>query len=250
MRCDVLGGVELDSSLIDDPTGSLNTDIQVWRESNTASNARKTKYGGGSSCECREVARIHKMSEKSEIIPAITRYASKQRHCKRVPHSASPELGGTSTSKNSGESAGILTSSSSSSTTSSSSSSSSSNSPTSTSSSSSSTSSRNRDNSKPENDNSACDNIEPHDDEDLDDLYLDEYDDPTNLVESSSPAALDKRERGKEFEIRKLKSNCKPEELEKLKLQCQVCIFFHKNNEKPILHFYHRVLIFFQDSRP
>ncbi|XP_043288780.1 uncharacterized protein [Venturia canescens] len=222
MRCDVLGGVELDSSLIDDPTGSLNTDIQVWRESNTAGNGRRTKYGAGgaagSSCECRDVARVHKMSEKSEIIPAITRYSSKQRHCKRVPSPGSPEVAG-SPSKSSGDS-GTLTSSSSTST---SSSSSSPNPQTSTPSSSTSSSSR-RDNNPPENDNSACDNIEAHDDDDLDDIYLDEYDDPTNLVESSLPAALDKRERGKEFEIRKLKSNCKPEELEKLKLQCQILV--------------------------
>lgn len=193
MRCDVLGNGDLDSSLIDDPSGSLNTDIQVWRESTDSRRSSSL-----TSCECRELARIY-ASDKSDIIPAVATYSSKQRHCKRGGAFEGGNTGSTSTA-DAGHSA---VSGSSSSTAS----------PSSSSTSASSTTSAYDVNNGPDNESAACDNPDGESNDD---------DEASNLVESSLPAAVDKRERSKEFEIRKLKSNCKPEELQKLKLQCEV----------------------------
>lgn len=70
----------------------------------------------------------------------------------------------------------------------------------------------------PDNKSSACDN---EDDEDEDD---EDEDDEENLVETALPA-IDKKQRRKGLHPRKLKSNCKPEELQKLKIQCEVSCF-------------------------
>lgn len=64
----------------------------------------------------------------------------------------------------------------------------------------------------PDNKSSACDSEEEEDDE--------EDENEENLVEAALPAVSKKRRRG--LRLRKLKSNCKPEELQKLKTQCEV----------------------------
>ncbi|XP_015114611.1 uncharacterized protein LOC107039492 isoform X1 [Diachasma alloeum] len=159
MRCDVLGPSELESSLVDDPTGALNTDIQVWRE-NTDRTSTVVP------CECRDLTRIYsKVSDKSEVMPSGSLHQS-QKHCRREE---------------------------------------------STSSSAARTSDYHRDIAGPDNKSSAC---EHSDDED---------DDPSNLVEAALPAG-DRKERKRQSEIRRLKSHCKPEELAKLKIQCEVLV--------------------------
>ncbi|XP_017766611.1 PREDICTED: uncharacterized protein LOC108555471 isoform X2 [Eufriesea mexicana] len=67
----------------------------------------------------------------------------------------------------------------------------------------------------PDNKSNACDNEDEEDEED--------EDDEENLVEAALPA-VDKKQRRKGLHLRKLKANCKPEELQKLKLQCEVLI--------------------------
>ena len=67
----------------------------------------------------------------------------------------------------------------------------------------------------PDNKSNACDNDEEDEDEEEDD-----EDDEENLVEAALPAVDKKRRKG--LHLRKLKANCKPEELQKLKLQCEV----------------------------
>lgn len=66
----------------------------------------------------------------------------------------------------------------------------------------------------PDNKSNACENEEDEDEED-------DEDDEENLVEAALPA-VDKKQRRKGLHLRKLKANCKPEELQKLKLQCEV----------------------------
>ncbi|KAG9428981.1 hypothetical protein HZU67_09355 [Apis mellifera carnica] len=68
----------------------------------------------------------------------------------------------------------------------------------------------------PDNKSNACENEEDEDEED-------DEDDEENLVEAALPA-VDKKQRRKGLHLRKLKANCKPEELQKLKLQCEVLI--------------------------
>ena len=195
----MLGSGELDSSLIDDPTGALNTDIQVWRES--TDNRRSF-----TSCECRELARIY-TSDKSEIASAATPYASNhQRHCKRVGGGGAFDSASTVATSSNPDGIGHTAVPGGSSTSSGASS---------TSSSSPTTSSYDMSSGSGDNESSACDNPDG-------DASVDDDDETSNLVEAALPAAVDKRERSKEFEIRKLKSNCKPEELQKLKLQCEV----------------------------
>ncbi|XP_076167601.1 uncharacterized protein LOC143146816 isoform X2 [Ptiloglossa arizonensis] len=70
----------------------------------------------------------------------------------------------------------------------------------------------------PDNKSNACEN-EEEEDEDEDE----EDDDEENLVEAALPA-VDKKQRRKALHLRKLKSNCKPEELQKLKLQCEILV--------------------------
>ena len=65
----------------------------------------------------------------------------------------------------------------------------------------------------PDNRSNACDNGEEDEDEE-------DEDDEENLVEAALPAVDKKRRKG--LHLRKLKANCKPEELQKLKLQCEV----------------------------
>ncbi|XP_071867619.1 uncharacterized protein isoform X3 [Bombus fervidus] len=67
----------------------------------------------------------------------------------------------------------------------------------------------------PDNRSNACDNGEEDEDEE-------DEDDEENLVEAALPAVDKKRRKG--LHLRKLKANCKPEELQKLKLQCEVLI--------------------------
>lgn len=67
----------------------------------------------------------------------------------------------------------------------------------------------------PDNKSNACGNEGEDEDEE------DDEDDEENLVEAALPA-VDKKQRRKGLHLRKLKSNCKPEELQKLKLQCEV----------------------------
>ncbi|XP_029049278.1 uncharacterized protein LOC114878998 isoform X2 [Osmia bicornis bicornis] len=69
----------------------------------------------------------------------------------------------------------------------------------------------------PDNKSNACDNEEEEEDEE------DDEDDEENLVEAALPA-VDKKQRRKGLHLRKLKSNCKPEELQKLKLQCEILV--------------------------
>jgi len=65
----------------------------------------------------------------------------------------------------------------------------------------------------PDNKSSACDSEEEEDDE--------EDENEENLVEAALPAVGRKQKR-RGLRLRKLKSNCKPEELQKLKTQCEV----------------------------
>lgn len=60
----------------------------------------------------------------------------------------------------------------------------------------------------PDNKSNACENEEDEDEED-------DEDDEENLVEAALPA-VDKKQRRKGLHLRKLKANCKPEELQKL----------------------------------
>jgi len=62
---------------------------------------------------------------------------------------------------------------------------------------------------------SACEEDEDEDDEEED------ADDEENLVEAALPAVV-RKQRRRGLHLRKLKSNCKPEELQKLKTQCEV----------------------------
>ncbi|CAL7950502.1 unnamed protein product [Xylocopa violacea] len=74
----------------------------------------------------------------------------------------------------------------------------------------------------PDNKSNACDNEEEEEEEDDEDEDEDE-DDEENLVEAALPA-VDKKQRRKGLHLRKLKANCKPEELQKLKLQCEILV--------------------------
>lgn len=81
----------------------------------------------------------------------------------------------------------------------------------------------------PDNKSSACegegsDEEEGEDEEDaeIDDDDDDEEEDSIDFVEAAHPVASKKR-RSKAFKLGKLKASCKPEELQKLKLQCEVC---------------------------
>lgn len=164
MRCDVLGPSELESSLVDDPTGALNTDIQVWRE-NTESRTTIVP------CECRDLGRVYgKVSDKSEVMPASSSYH--QKHCRREE---SGPTASSAASKPSDYHRNIVAG--------------------------------------PDNKSSACENNE------------DEDDDPSNLVEAALPPHVNRKEKRRQSEIRKLKSNCRPEELAKLKVQCEVSKF-------------------------
>lgn len=70
----------------------------------------------------------------------------------------------------------------------------------------------------PDNKSSACDGEEDEDEDDED-----VEDEEENLVEAALPA-VDKKQRRRGPHLRKLKSNCKPEELQKLKTQCEVSL--------------------------
>ncbi|XP_066582554.1 uncharacterized protein [Prorops nasuta] len=63
----------------------------------------------------------------------------------------------------------------------------------------------------------------PCEDEDEEEEEEEEEDEEENLVEAALPA-VDKKQRRKRMHLRKLKSNCKPEELQKLKVQCEVLV--------------------------
>lgn len=69
----------------------------------------------------------------------------------------------------------------------------------------------------PDNKSSACEEEEEDEDEDDEDVE----DEEENLVEAALPA-VDRKQRRRRLHPRKLKSHCKPEELQKLKTQCEV----------------------------
>ncbi|XP_076765260.1 uncharacterized protein LOC143432473 isoform X3 [Xylocopa sonorina] len=76
----------------------------------------------------------------------------------------------------------------------------------------------------PDNKSNACDNEEEEEEEDEEEEEEDEdEDDEENLVEAALPA-VNKKQRRKGLHLRKLKANCKPEELQKLKLQCEILV--------------------------
>jgi len=66
--------------------------------------------------------------------------------------------------------------------------------------------------------------------EDEDEEDEEDMEDEENLVEAALPA-VDKKQRRRGLHLRKLKSNCKPEELQKLKTQCEVSFY-----EMTLLH--------------
>ncbi|XP_025986666.1 uncharacterized protein LOC105194659 isoform X2 [Solenopsis invicta] len=68
-----------------------------------------------------------------------------------------------------------------------------------------------------DNKNSDCEEDEEDEDEEED------VEDEENLVEAALPA-VDKKQRRRGLHLRKLKSNCKPEELQKLKTQCEILV--------------------------
>lgn len=72
----------------------------------------------------------------------------------------------------------------------------------------------------PDNKSNACDGEEEDEDEDDEDIE----DEEENMVEAALPA-VNRKQRRKGLHLRKLKSNCKPEELQKLKTQCEVSRF-------------------------
>ncbi|KAG7188843.1 hypothetical protein KM043_008449 [Ampulex compressa] len=69
----------------------------------------------------------------------------------------------------------------------------------------------------PDNKSSACESEE--DDEDAEE----EEEDEDSMVEAALPA-MDRKQRRRGLHLRKLKSNCKPEELQKLKQQCEILV--------------------------
>ncbi|XP_033209531.1 uncharacterized protein LOC117168184 isoform X2 [Belonocnema kinseyi] len=73
----------------------------------------------------------------------------------------------------------------------------------------------------PDNKSSACEGGDEEDGEDEEDD--DDEDDGSNFVEAALPSTSKKR-RGKAYHLRKLKASCKPEELQKLKLQCEILV--------------------------
>lgn len=203
MRCDVLGAMELEGSLVDDPSGSLNTDIQIWRE-NTES--KTTPF---IPCECRELARVYNnvgSSDKSGVVTtASLAFQTHPKHCNRneVDSKASISSTATTSTATSDYHRNIVHG--------------------------------------PDNKSSACGNSDSDDD-----------DDASNLVETALPPTNDKRERNRESELRKLKSNCKPEELQKLKIQCEVSftfliIFFILYNAIPFIWINYFFFFFFSD---
>ncbi|KAK0163098.1 hypothetical protein PV327_006807 [Microctonus hyperodae] len=175
MRCDVLGAMELEGSLVDDSSGSLNTDIQIWRE-NTES--KTTPF---IPCECRELARVYNnvgSSDKSGVVTtASLAFQVHPRHCNRNEVDSKASISSTATTSTAASDyhRNIVHG--------------------------------------PDNKSSACDNSDGDDD-----------DDASNLVETALPPTNDKREKNRESELRKLKSNCKPEELQKLKIQCEILV--------------------------
>ncbi|XP_026827235.1 uncharacterized protein LOC105279268 isoform X3 [Ooceraea biroi] len=71
----------------------------------------------------------------------------------------------------------------------------------------------------PDNKSSACDGEEDEDEDDEEE----DAEDEENLVEAALPA-VDKKKRRRGLHLRKLKSHCKPEELQKLKTQCEILV--------------------------
>ncbi|XP_043673132.1 uncharacterized protein LOC122631473 [Vespula pensylvanica] len=197
MRCDVLGNRDFESSMDDedDDGGHLNTDIQVWKEN--------TEQRSTSVVPCsRDLARTYRPSSSSSTDKSCALAATKndlqRSYCRRADADVlkNHRLADSSSYRRN-EIAG------------------------------------------PENNSDACDNEDDEDDEDDEDNEDDEdaeddddeeeeeeegeEDDEENLVEAALPA-VDKRQRRRRMHLRKLKSNCKPEELQKLKLQCEILV--------------------------
>ncbi|KAF7996561.1 hypothetical protein HCN44_002207 [Aphidius gifuensis] len=213
MRCDVLAVTEYDSILTNDQTGSLITDIQVWREHT------ESKMTPFISCECRDLARVqtninNNIKTDKSVIPVGTLfhqpnhhnhhyyyyYNNHQRHCYRDDNDNDGE-----NKKNKK----LIK--------------------------------KNNDKTRksncyprdagPDNKSSACDNSndddddDDHDDDDRHNNYEDDDDDDDpNLVDTTLPPSAERREKKREAEIRKLKANCKPDELAKLKIQCEILV--------------------------
>ncbi|XP_014611291.1 PREDICTED: uncharacterized protein LOC106790709 [Polistes canadensis] len=195
MRCEVLGNRDFESSMDDedDDGGHLNTDIQVWKEN--------TEQRSTSVVPCsRDVARNNYRSSSSSSTDkscalAATKNDLQRSYCRRADADVlkNHRLADSSSSYRRNEIAG------------------------------------------PENNSDACDNDDEdeedgddddddeQDDENNEDDDEDEEDDEANLVESALPA-VDKKQRRRGIHLRKLKSNCKPEELQKLKLQCEILV--------------------------
>ncbi|XP_014486267.1 PREDICTED: uncharacterized protein LOC106750434 isoform X4 [Dinoponera quadriceps] len=181
MRCDVLGTRDFENS-VDDDSGHLSTDIQVWRE-NTEQQQRQQRQQHHQQrstsvvpCESRGLARMYP-ADKSCAIAGGGAMTNLQRYCRRDDH-GDGEMHNHRLARSSyhNEVAG------------------------------------------PDNKSSACDGEEDEDEDDED-----AEDEEENLVEAALPA-VDKKQRRRGLHLRKLKSNCKPEELQKLKTQCEILV--------------------------
>ncbi|XP_043466960.1 uncharacterized protein LOC122501505 [Leptopilina heterotoma] len=175
MRCDVLGNHDFDSSLVDG-TITLNTDIQVWRET--------TEKRVSTPCDSRELSRTYRGEKVQTTSDSSSSFISLQRYCQRDKESLEVQY-----SENSYR----------------------------------------QDVAGPDNKSSACegegsDEEEGEDEEDAEiDDDDDDEEDSIDFVEAAHPVASKKR-RSKAFKLGKLKASCKPEELQKLKLQCEILV--------------------------
>ncbi|KAK2582204.1 hypothetical protein KPH14_004557 [Odynerus spinipes] len=190
MRCDVLGNRDFESSIDnDDGAGHLNTDIQVWKENTEQRSTSVVPCSRGS----RDVSRTYRPSassstDKSCALAAASNSNTQRSYCRRADGDVLQNnrlVGSPSYHRN--EIAG------------------------------------------PENNSDACEHDEEEeedgeeDDEEEDVEDEEDDDDDENLVESALPA-VDKKQRRRGIHLRKLKSNCKPEELQKLKLHCEILV--------------------------
>lgn len=81
----------------------------------------------------------------------------------------------------------------------------------------------------PDNKSRACDKSEDDDEDDAEETK-EEDEEGAHNYESSLPSAANKNRCRRKEELKWLKSNCKPEELHKLKVQCEVRFFSINKN--------------------
>ncbi|XP_066582551.1 uncharacterized protein [Prorops nasuta] len=218
MRCDVLGNRDFGSSS-DDDAEHLNTDIQVWKESTERRMPQSTP------CEARDMARSRAYREKSCAIGDGSAISNLHQYCREdtnrgihEDHRGLPEtlynreVVGPDNKSNPCEDEDEE---------------------------------EEEEEEEDEEEETEADEEEIEADEEEEnergetrgnnsrkqhqkqskkhETLEDEDEKEENLVEAALPA-VDKKQRRKRMHLRKLKSNCKPEELQKLKVQCEVLV--------------------------